>query len=483
MKNSKVILIFILAVFFLKGVFLATSFPIFEGQDESRHYNTVQYFAHLQENATLPTIPGIPDSARDKEDLSTYNFSEEIRHTIQTTQINIYRQELPNLINFTPEFSQINEQTLQDNSWSRLNLAEKKEIAYGSKIYHPIASKIEILLSKQNILVRFFANRIFSVLIGTLVIGIFYLTIRQTGFSEKNSLLLTTIISFQPKFSEYYTTVNYDVFLIIAFALFTLGGVRYVKQGLNWKNISLMLFAIVFGMLTKATAIVLIAVFIFILAFQSYQKFGRKLSHSKFVLVGFFSLAVLLVLIFFNKYLPIGNQKGLGGILASLGRYIAETITLGKFSQTSTSYWGLIGWTDSFFIGHVKFLIWLLELPALWGLWKYFSTKEKLPKFLPEKKYGFFILAMIIALQLGVRLADWQNFDRFGRIELGTPGRYFLPNLAAHIVLVYVGWGMLLAKFKKEKYFDLALKIGLLLMFSLSIYLIFNVIIYRYYLL
>ena len=48
-KNPTFVLILILGVFFLKGVFLATIFPIFGGQDESRHYNTIQYLAEPAE--------------------------------------------------------------------------------------------------------------------------------------------------------------------------------------------------------------------------------------------------------------------------------------------------------------------------------------------------------------------------------------------------------------------------------------------------
>ena len=90
-----------------------------------------------------------------------------------------------------------------------------------------------------------------------------------------------------------------------------------------------------------------------------------------------------------------------------------------------------------------------------------------------------FFLLMVIALQAGIRFYDWKIFARTGALELGTPGRYFLPNMAAHIALLFTGLGMV---FRKKEYFDISLLVGLLLMFSFSLYLIFDVVMPRYYL-
>jgi hypothetical protein len=65
-----------------------------------------------------------------------------------------------------------------------------------------------------------------------------------------------------------------------------------------------------------------------------------------------------------------------------------------------------------------------------------------------------------------------------GSLDLGTPGRYFLPNIAAHIALVFTGLGMLL---RKEKYFRASLIISFLLVFSYCLYMIFDVVMPRFY--
>ena len=44
-KKPIFILALILSAFFLKGVFLATITPIFVGQDETKHYSSIQYLS------------------------------------------------------------------------------------------------------------------------------------------------------------------------------------------------------------------------------------------------------------------------------------------------------------------------------------------------------------------------------------------------------------------------------------------------------
>ena len=69
--------------------------------------------------------------------------------------------------------------------------------------------------------------------------------------------------------------------------------------------------------------------------------------------------------------------------------------------------------------------------------------------FLPKKKYVLFLIGMVVALELGIRVADWHVFSGSGSMKysLGTPGRYFLPNLEAQIILIATGLGALLHHF------------------------------------
>ena len=87
---------------------------------------------------------------------------------------------------------------------------------------------------------------------------------------------------------------------------------------------------------------------------------------------------------------------------------------------------------------------------------------------------------MIFFLQLAIRFYDWRVFDTTGKIVIGTPGRYFLPTLIPHLIILVTGLGFLITKNKTQ--FTTLLKALALSMILLCLYAVFDVIIPRYYL-
>ncbi len=482
LKYPKAILILILAVFFLKGVFLVTIQPIFGGQDEARHYDTVQYLAEpegaVSENEK--NQKGNHDYLRDKDDFRTYNFSEEIQKTAEATDTDILRGEIYNTIHFSSSSDGMNESEINARIWKPYNYYSYPDVAGTTSLYHRATAQIEKLFSDQSILVRFSLIRIFSVLLGTFAIYLSYQIARTIGFSTKVSLILTAILAFQPKFSLYLTNINYDVLLIPAFFLFTYAGVLTLKNGLNWKTISLLLLSILIATETKGTGYILVIALLGIIAFLLYEKVklqDKKVRYSIYGACFIISLAVISFL--FSHFFQIKN-------LSSVGDYISKTITFNRFVLPSETYWGTLSWVNSSLLSNATNIIFVIEMIALLGIGLLLFSKkfkEDYPSFLPTRKYVIFLISMIIALQIGVRIADWSVFSRIGgmKMSLGTPGRYFLPNLVSHILLVGVGLGALLAWLKKEQYFEPILLTILIGIFSLMMYLIFNVIILRFY--
>ena len=467
----------ILSVFFLKGVFLATLFPIFGGQDESRHYNTVQFLAEPQEkNWELSA----PSAERDKDHIETYGFSDEIRNTAVATDTDVLRGDIFNTINFSNSFVGENEKTITAKLWKPYNYNLQPEIVNGS-LYHKIAAVIEKFFSHNDILVRFYTLRIFSVLLGTLAVWFFYLTVKTVGFSEKNSLLLTAILAFQPKLAMYFSNINYDVLLIPMFFIFTLASVLALKNGVNWKNGLLLVISTFIAIQTKPTGLVLLAMLIALLAFFLYQKVREKNKYIRSAVYFISALAFIFLVLYLKKYLPSG-QEGTSEIFSSISDYLSKSLSFGRFGLTERTYWGTLGWTNSWMLDKAVELFKYLEIIALFGLGFFFFGKREKPNYLPEKKYVLFFLLMTLGLQLEIRTADWILFNSMGKIELGTPGRYFLPNLASHFILIFVGLGTLFSYLKREHYFEKALLIGLLAMLSLSLYLICDVIVFRFYL-
>lgn len=469
-KKPVFILALILGAFFLKGVFLATLHPIFIGQDEARHYNSAAFFAEprpiawpINEKVKKERNLGIKSSNLPEETLETarvMNFDEAVK------------AELYNTARFVKGYDGENESEINEKKWNQHN--EDYPISdAGRSFYHRLASVIIEMLSSQSILVRYFSVRIFSVFLGTLTILFSYLIAKNIGLSSKASLLISAIIAFQPRFSIYYSAINYDALLILAFTLFVLGGVLALKQGLKFANFSLMAASIYIGTLAKPTAYILLVPMSFLLSYVAYEKFKNRNKNLRYAIYSLIGIMVLATVGFLG-----GRFIEHFGIFAkSINDYFLSDFALGKYILSSRTYWGAISWTNNWFLNNSLInIICAIDFVSAIGIAIFLFSKNKFPH-LPEKKYAIFLIGMLVTLQLGIRVANW-----ISRGQLGLPGRYFLPNIATHIILVFTGIGAILGYFKKEKWFDASLIIGLILMMMFCLYIIFDVIVLRYYL-
>lgn len=467
----------ILGVFFIKGVLLSALFPIFKGQDEARHYNSIQFLNEPKEKTWQRTYQ--MDEDQTKKDLSSYRFSEEIQNTahlaetISTRSTNNYTK-----ISFEKDFFGKNELEIIQGDLDPFNKIYPPDTVQGS-LYHKLGLPIEKALSEENIFVRYFSIRIFSVFLGMLAIFVFYFVAKNIGFSPKQSLLLTAIISFQPKLSIYLTNINYDSLLILAFFLFTLSGVFVLKNGFNWKNSILIALSLAIGLLTKGTSIILFPVFLGLVIFQF-----RGIRNSKNFKIKAFSLilsAIIAFIILNTKYdllglVSIESPLSLSEKTASLGRYLSKIFL--KVPSPDNNYWGDLDDVRNDYSEYFINIFWCVELISIIGIFLIIFFKKKLD-FLPEKKYVIFLLGIWLALQFGVRFADWRISFLNPNIPLGTPGRYFLPALGSHLLLISIGLGMIL---RKKSYFETALKVGVVLMFAMFMHSVFNIIIPNFYL-
>ncbi len=477
LQEPTILLSILLIAFFFKGVFLVALFPMFTGQDEARHYNTIQY---LNEPTEKPTPEDNRKTTVGNDSFSGYNFSEEILRAGEASDIDRIRKGLFETIDFA-QGTNIgkNEATIEKQAWRPINFFLHPDIVGGKSLYHQIGARIEHALEDSSILVRFYALRIFSVLLGTLAVLFAYLIAKNAGFDTRASILIAALVSFQPKFSQYFTNINYDTLLIPIFFLFTLGGVLSIKDGPNVKNILIMAIAIILGLLTKGTAIVMLPVFIALVAFHLFTRITiknpKKLLFSIFIILG---AIIFITLLFREKY-------SFHHIIPSAGSPIETIQSLGKYLEkskgtnlTTRTYWGALDWNDGFLSNYSIDIIRTIEYISAIGL-LVFLFARRTPSFLPNKRQVLFCIGILLALQLGIRIADWISFIQIGYIGFGTPGRYFLPNLAIHIIVVAVGIGMLAGTRRR---LHNALAIFTLGLFFFSLALTINSIVPRFYL-
>ena len=137
-KKPAFILFLILCAFFFKGVFLTSLFPIFAGQDETKHFNSVTFLAeprpitwHIKSNVK-----------KDAEGMQKGNYTEEILETSKAVNFDEeIKGELYNTLSFNDGFYGKNEAEINENKWKQYNENYPVNRADIS-LYHKLAAKI-----------------------------------------------------------------------------------------------------------------------------------------------------------------------------------------------------------------------------------------------------------------------------------------------------------------------------------------------------
>lgn len=465
----------ILVAFLAREAFLAITFPLFTGQDEARHYNTIQWLSEEQVRSCEKTAT---DKGQDKEDLSTYRFSEEIQETNKVIGLGIWREENYRKPSFTAGSTGLGESILSKLLWTKQMTICPPDIvsnARGFSLYHWLGNLIERTWWDSDILTRFYLIRLLSVLLGALTIVFTYFATREAGFSARVGLLLALLASLQPKLATYTTNINYDALLIPCFALFTWAGIRWLQRGPSLLTASLLILALGGAALTKGTGLILLGGGLFILLW-TLARFGRrwwqKLSLFHWVIGGGLLLGLASVITISYSLMSLLPNFSPSSLFEYLGK------SLPKIPSSSRNFWGVISWT-SFNSGHIfVWAIWIIEAVGVYGLVRFFRNRSVID-FLPSRSIVLFLITLFFSLQFGVRLHDWHVFQETGALLLGTPGRYFLPTLLAQLFLVTVGLGTLL---KKPFLLERSLLVFTLLILVFHLYNTWLVIIPRFYL-
>ncbi len=521
--SVKFILFLVLGAFFFRGLFLIGVFPIFKGQDESRHYNTIQYLSTGKAKEYQKDSQGkYLINKQDKQDLSTYHYSNEISEAVLISQHKQIRGNYYDKINFTNKLDGYGEKNFKNIQHSKAQHFYPPDIATSAfgkdsiSLYHWGLSILERKLAKQNIFVRYSMMRIISVILGMIMLWLAYGVFRVVGFNKKQGLILMAIISFQPKLVIYFTNINYDALLIPLWTGFVLASILIMKKGWNFNRGLSLLSLFILAIITKPSALPLIGVGVYLVGRTFYAKFKKQK-------INWFVIGLLGGVIGYGSY-SLMKKVGItslfsGQYLNSLGDYLK--VSLSRIDGSSANYWGVIRWSaNNLTMSFVK-IIWAIEWVAWLGLgmwiigpWVKRAVKkinfklpscsvlknkcplvsgvivvyEKVKKQFQknnfnlkswQKKYFWLMLLFIFVLQVGIRVADWKIFTNSGGLALGTPGRYWLPNIVPHFVLLAMGLkivtGFSKSKKMRNKYFELSLLGFLILMILYWCYEVFDV--------
>jgi 4-amino-4-deoxy-L-arabinose transferase-like glycosyltransferase len=356
-------------------------------------------------------------------------------------------------------------------------------VSFDSIIYR-LNGVVENIFSDSSIFTRVFLMRLVSLVFGCGIILVGYLIFLEVGLKKKHSLLLTSVVSFQPMLSMSASTINYDIVFIFSFALFSLASIRIINKKFHWKNFALFVFSFFLALYSKGTGLIVVPISVLLvvyLLFHVNQKISFYKKSAILVSILFFSI-VFLFAFPDNKIsstVKMGSSNAFSSISDSFSEYSEKTLNLDQFLRTNTSYWGNFGWLDSNLPKNLIIFISFFELLGFVGFLLFIIMVKSKKILSVNKKSLLFLLFLVVLLQLGIRFWDWKFFYEHGNLGIGTPGRYFLPNIVAHFLFVTIGFGFLL---RKEAFFNLFLKIALIFSILLFFYSTFLILIPRYYL-
>lgn len=481
-KNN--LLIFLLAITFLKGAVWAAAVPLFQAPDEQYHYATVQWYAipkgHFQQPQDFPL-----KKVRN-EDIVTQNLSPELRSFLEKTDFDRIRWKPDNQMSFVPNSSFGNgEKDLQSANLSRfIQRFPPWYVSYGPDYYKAMAF-IENALGDKSIMERVFAIRLFSVFLGTLLVVCAYFVFRNLFLDKTESAILAGIVSFQPAFTFVESSINIDPLLFLSFALFVLGSVRILRNMIDKWSVLFVLGGMVVGIHAKQPGYFMLAALPVLIFFYFWlwqrQKIAPLWQKSK-VLTVVIPLAVIFAVVFLALQRIFGY---IGTTIRLIPKYILYELQYVPTFERTLSYWGNFGWVDTHLARFFIFAIWLGLILSAAGIVKYFFKYFRRPAEGNEKIFFFqllYFLFFVVGVGAMIHFVNLQYANPNNVADqsqsIGLQGRYFFPAIIPKMALVAFGLAFLFSKINRRWIF-LALLAG---MIFLNLWSLFDLVIPRYYL-
>ncbi|MCW1888689.1 MAG: hypothetical protein KIH67_004005 [Candidatus Moranbacteria bacterium] len=463
------------------GIFFVFTLPLYQGPDEVIHYGTIQYKTEPQDkNWPLYERKIIHNG----QDIREFNLSEEVVFGGVLNQFDELKWQEENTQNFSLSATHPNEAIFDQRSHKRFIETYPNNTSGTKSFYYTLTSFVEKYTSLSNFSERFFLARLISLFVYLGVILITYSIARKIFTSPLQITLFALFIGLEPMLIATGTIVNIDIALIFSFTLFFLAGILLLQNPSTYRYHLLLGTSFILGLYSKGPAICLLPTIGILYLWLLKDHFHWSYKKTFLVLLISISLSAAIFFIcipstYTSSILRLGSDSQFSSISNSLLAYTDKTFSIDDFFHSHTSYWGNFGWLDTRISDTVLIFIWCLEYLGYLGF-IFFLFAKKSFSYLPSKKFLCLALGMIISLQFAIRFYDWRTFDITKEILIGTPGRYFLPNIVPHFLIIVTGLGFLFTKNKAQ--FTTLLKALSLGMLLLCLYSIFNVIIPRYYL-
>lgn len=455
---------FLLFLALIKAILWAGITPIFQIPDEPSHFSLIQTIAETGKKPHPRAEKKTPVEILKVSEIINFNW--QINHPVWQGYQSNWQQKITNL----PK----DQRSITDYNKHQTSLKRPP-------LFYYLATPIYLMVKNQSFLIRFFSLRAFSILISLVSILLAFKTSKLLFKQIYLALAITSLVAFQPTFSFITSGVHYDPLAIFIATLFLYLSIKFIKtkQSLLLK---LNFLVLVSGLLIKPDLIVLALVYPFLLPKNKLKIFaitGLALISGFAIFYHYFYLLIkssssapiadkFLYLINLNEY----SQQASFFVSSFFSRKIFGQLVqyLSSSWQTTLAqvfpwYWGVFGWLEKTMPTISYSIIKLITVLSLTGWLKYFLTNSKnkiLTKF-QKQSLSFLILTSIAHFAL-VFLNDFITFASSGRY-FGVQGRYFLPMISAHMILLVFG----LTQFIPKKFYPIFSLLIILLSLTLNL--------------
>ncbi len=442
--NNK-LLTFLLLLVLIKAIVWVGLTPIFQVPDEPSHLSIIQTIAETGKKPHPRSIRKTPAEILTVSQIVNFNW--QITHPVwQGYQLD-WQQKIKNI-------PKNQKSTTIDNKY-QTSLKRPP-------LYYYLATPIYLSLKNQSFLVRFFSLRAFSLAISLLTVFITFKLTRLLFRKNYLPLAITSLVAFQPLFSYISSGVHYDPLAILVSTLFLYFSIKFIKSKQTF-FLKLTLFTLILGLLVKPDLIVLALVYPFLLPKNKLKTYFLISLAALASLAVFYNIFYSLInssassliadkflyLINLNEYSQQANffinSLLSGKIFSQLIQYLSSSYQA-TYAQIFPWYWGVFGWLEKTLPLATYTVIKLTTTLSLVGWFKYFlvNSKKKLLSKFQQKSLTFLFLASTTHFLI-IFLNDFLIFTSSGKY-FGIQGRYFLPMITAHMILLVFGLTQLIPK-------------------------------------
>jgi hypothetical protein len=464
--NNKIPLFFF--ALFINCLFWLTLVPLWHFPDEQAHFGQVAYTA----------ITGNKPNGDEKRDLTKEIYVSEI--LLGTNRDNLgnnrftfhpgYRIYYTNT--FYGEFEASISSELYDSS--REDFVYKEISRYPELFYRP-AALIYKILNNQDLFIRVYAVRIFSIILFISNIYLVYLFGKLIFDKEKlMTVILPLLVGFHPMMVFANVGVNSDSLGNLLFTAFLFISVKIIIKGINWKIFLTLLISSILCVYVKPQFIVSVPIVYLLSVFVIIRDISRKYRFNAIIFSLIMSLFLIIAGTIFYDILPSYIRLFFSKIdLNSLLKYTMEYSIPHTYREVMPWYWGVYDWLGVTYPRLIHRIINLIILLSTIGMIKLFYISLRKRKFRIRKyQAGIYLFSVSVIFYTAIIFYDWLSWSNTG-YQLGIQGRYFFPLIGIQMLFILLGWREIFGLSRNLRTF--VIKILSILMMTLNIYALYTV--------